>query len=323
MLQTEWGLTVVVDLFMSGFGGCLFVAMAVLFLAAGERFRRVTRVGAWVSLGAVALGVCSLLADVGQPLRAMWMFGSFVNFDSWMPRGAWSLALTLLVFLLFALLSERKLLRKAGWLEQRGEEEVLKRGVATARRSLAVAGILLGLFVTVYTGCLLEDSASIPFWDSAFLPLSFICTSLAAGSATALMLVVLLADPLERRKAVKAFAASTVGCAVLSAGFVAAYLLNMNGAASAAKASADWVAASPVFIVSVACIVLLAIAGIAVIVFAMRGKGNMKYLAVGACVVAVVAGFAFRFCVVGGGQHADLPSVSVVQMFDGDGYRFQ
>ena len=63
MLQSDWGWTVVIDLFMSGFGGCLFVATAIGFLLAKDSFAKVARVGAWVSFSAVLVGVLFLRRD--------------------------------------------------------------------------------------------------------------------------------------------------------------------------------------------------------------------------------------------------------------------
>ena len=45
MLQSEWGATVVLDLFLSGFGGCLFAASALLVLVAGDKHQQSARHG--------------------------------------------------------------------------------------------------------------------------------------------------------------------------------------------------------------------------------------------------------------------------------------
>lgn len=311
MMQSEWGWTVVVDLFMSGFGGCLFAMVAMLFLAAKERFRRAVRIGAWISFGAVLAGVCCLLADVGQPVRAMWMFGSFVNFESWMPRGAWALALTLAVFLLFALLGEERVAKLIG----RG------RFCAFARTALAVLGIACGVFVTVYTGCLLMDSGSIPFWDTPFVPLAFACSSLAAGAATALMLAVLTSGADERGKAGIVLALTAAFSAALSIAFAAAAVAGVD-AGGAAEASVRWVLHSPAFAIGMAGFGAVVVAGVAALVCARRAKA-LRCLAIGGCAVALVAGFALRFWVVGAGAHEELPSIGMVQLYEGETFSFQ
>ena len=311
MMQSEWGWTVIVDLFMSGLGGCLFLTVAALFLVEEDRFRTAVRIGAWTSFAAVLVGVCCLLADVGQPLRAMWMFDAFVNFDSWMPRGAWSLALTLVVFLLFALLGEARVVKLTG----------RERSCLIARKVLAVSGIACGLFVTVYTGCLLMDSGSIPFWETPFVPLSFMCSSLAAGAATALMLVVLTSRPAEHGRVCVALALTSVLSAVFSAAFVVAIIEGASNAETS-RASVSWTLQSPAFALGAVCLGALVVAGLVVLACSRR-PAVLRYLAVGGCVCALVAGFSLRFWVVGAGAHEELPSIGVTQLFEGDAFRFQ
>lgn len=314
MLQSDWGWTVVIDLFMSGFGGCLFVATAIGFLLAKDSFAKVARVGAWVSFSAVLVGVLFLLMDVGQPLRAMWMFGSFVNFESWMPRGAWSLAASMLVFLLFALSFDKRIVSRIG---KTTDEGTLSGGwLAVARKACAIIGLALGLFVTTYTGFLLKGSMNIPFWNTVNLPLSFVFLSLSAGAAMMLVLLVVLYDGLSKERLCKGFAVATTVGALAATLFIYLYLSEMLSAGVAAQASVQWVLESPAFAVCAVCAVVLAIAGVVAFVFA--GKSSLlKPVVVTACVVAVVAGVSFRYCVLGGGQHAGLPSLDLLQMFGG------
>lgn len=320
MLQSDWGWTVVIDLFMSGFGGCLFVVTAIGFLLAKDGFAKVARVGAWVSFAAVLVGVFFLLMDVGRPLRAMWMFGSFVNFESWMSRGAWSLAASMLVFLLFALSFDKRIILRTGKTVDEGASS--GGWLVAARKACASIGIALGLFITTYTGFLLKGSMNIPFWNTINLPLSFVFLSLSAGAAMMLVLLVVLYDGLSKERLCKGFAAATTVGALLAILFVYLYLSGMLSAGATAQASARWVLESPMLAICAVCMVALAIAGILVFVFA--GKDNLlKPAAVVACVVAVVAGVSFRYCVLGGGQHVGLPSLDFTQMLDGVTYLFR
>ncbi len=320
MLQSDWGWTVVIDLFMSGFGGCLFVATAIGFLLVKDGFAKIARVGAWAAFIAVLVGVFFLLMDVGQPLRAMWMFGSFVNFGSWMPRGAWSLAMSMLVFLLFALSFDKRIVARMGTASAEGVP--LSKRFAVAQKICAIIGIVLGLFVTTYTGFLLKGSMNIPFWDTVNLPLSFVFLSLGAGAAAMLVLLAILYDGFGKEKLCKGFALATTVGSLVALLFVYLYLSEMLLVGSAAQTSAQWVLENPAFTVFVACMIVLAAAGITA--FAFAGKGDrLKPVVVVACVVAIVAGVSFRYCVLGGGQHAGLPSLDLIQMFDGATYLFR
>ena len=54
-----------------------------------DRYRREAACGAWIGFGCIVVGLLCLLADVGQPLRAMLLPVSFSHFTSWMAFGAW------------------------------------------------------------------------------------------------------------------------------------------------------------------------------------------------------------------------------------------
>lgn len=314
MLQSEWGATVVLDLFLSGFGGCLFAASALLLLVAGDTHRRSVRVASWISFASVLAGVLCLLADVGQPLRAMIMPLSFSNFGSWMPRGAWSLAIALLVFLLFALSFERKVTDRICGSDAAERTRVLR----GARIGLSVVGIIAGLFVTLYTGFLLKDSVNIPFWDTLFLPATFVCSSFAAGCGT-LLLIVALAEEGERN-VVRVLAGASIVLPLACGGLIAAYLSSMSSGLGAE--SAAWVMESPAFIVGAIGMVALLAGGVIALVFSKRSKSIVAPAAV-ACVAVIALGLAIRFCVVGAGSHEALMSIDALQAVDGITYLFR
>lgn len=322
MLQSEWGWTVVVDLFMSGFGGCLFIVTAAVFMLAGDRFRKAVRIGTWASLATVVIGVCCLLADVGQPLRAMWMPGSFVSFESWMPWGAWSLLAAIILFLLFGLLGEPVVLDRLKLNACIDESPSPKRGVQLARKALVLVGAVVGLFVTTYTGFLLKGSMNIPFWDSLWVPFSFIAASLTAGSATMLMLFALTEADCSSQKPSTVLAILTAVFAALSGICICMLLANMQQAGAAAQTSSGWVMSSPAFIVLMGCLALSLALGIAIGVMSSRSV-NIRYVAVCVCVLAVVAGITLRYCIVGGGQHEMLLSIDPSQMAAGATFLFQ
>ena len=314
MLQSEWGWTVVFDLFLSGFGGCLFVLVAICYLVLKEQFAKIAHIGAWIAFGSIAGGVLFLLADVGQPLRAVWMFGSFVNFSSWMPRGAWALAITMVVLLLFALSFQRPILRKA-----KSDDSAIPPFVAMLRKILCVVGIVLGLFVTTYTGLLLKESEYIPLWNTWYVPISFICLSGGAGSAAALALMCALDFEGEDWQTGKVVAGICAGCMIAAGVFVGAFVSKMSSGSVGAQSGVHWMLSSPAFALFAIGVIGSAIGSLASFV-ARTNKKMLRCIVFATCVLAIIAGISFRYCVLGGGTHEALFSIDATQMLNGVTY---
>jgi formate-dependent nitrite reductase membrane component NrfD len=103
ILQTNWTWEIAIYLFLGGLAaGTLFVS-AIINLATKDRFKKTIRFGAWSGTILLALGILFLLADVGIPGRAILLYQSFVNSDSWMAFGAWFLFAGVIIFGLYAL----------------------------------------------------------------------------------------------------------------------------------------------------------------------------------------------------------------------------
>ena len=175
-IQTTWGWLLAIDLFCSGLGAGAFIVVAVLALITRERFKSSVRFGAWASVVVIVMGVLALLLDVGQPLRAVVLFRSFVHLDSWMMRGAWLLFSAILVNGLFALLWTDRALE---WAGHRVKLVVAKRSIF--RAILAVLGIAINAGVAGYTGILLSVLPFRPLWYTSLLPALFITSALLTG----------------------------------------------------------------------------------------------------------------------------------------------
>lgn len=309
MLQTEWGWTVVVDLFMSGFGACLFIAAAALLLCAAKRFEKAIRLGVWIAFGAVAVGVLFLLMDVGQPLRAMWLFGSFANFGSWMPRGAWALTMTLIVFLAVALLDLGRVAAGRAW-------------TGVLRKVLAVLGVCLAAFVTVYTGYLVKGGSAIPFWDSEMLPVSFICASTAAGCTAMLVLVTLTGEGKGAKGANILLTLIAATSSIATIIVVRAFLGEMTAAGGTAAASAEWFLSQGGYMAAQICFALGAVAVFVAGMLGLLGK-DARVPAVIGFVAAVIAGVLLRYLVLGAGAHSPLPVPGVEYLESGAMFLFR
>ncbi len=143
--------------------GCTAQPSRWSLLLPGEFFAR-----AWAScLIVLSVGILCLVVDVGHPDRLLSLFLS-PTFSP-LSVGAWTLAIVLLVVLLFTI---RSVL----------DNVVLPTGVSVI---LAVAVIGFGLVACVYTGVLLESLVSVLAFRTILLPLLFLVSSLSCGVALA------------------------------------------------------------------------------------------------------------------------------------------
>lgn len=173
-------------LFLGGSGAGACVVLSVLELIAGRnsyeyRYRhkcaelagrmpllipREFSARAWpLSLGVLAVGILCLVVDVGRPERLL----AFFTNPTFSPLslGAWTLALVLLVVIVFTALS-------------------LFDGLNVppiAVIVLSVLGVAFGLLACVYTGILLETLVSVVAYQVVLLPLLFLISSLSCGIA--------------------------------------------------------------------------------------------------------------------------------------------
>ena len=184
-------------LFLGGVGAGAFVLAAILDFANARRaagahagwYGGVARRGFAASFALLVLGVLCLSFDLGRPDRLFLLFLSPTL--SFLTSGAYALAL--LITCAFALAF---LLRSHA-----------RKSVAAVRKALLFAGALISLYVMVYTGLLLRSVNVVPLWDSAFLPVLFVLSSLVSGVACTVLCARLvdnrfsLARHFERRMA--------------------------------------------------------------------------------------------------------------------------
>ncbi len=170
-----WGLPVALDLFFAGLGAGLFLVAVMADLFAGERASGIRRVGGVLAPWPVLLGVLLLVVDLGSPLR-FWEFVLRHDFSlpilnylpsSVMSTGTWLLVIFSILSLCYFVLS---LVR---W-PFKGDDVI--------RRAIGLIGLPFGLLVTIYTGVLIAGT-SIPLWNTAMLPVLFVCSAILAGAA--------------------------------------------------------------------------------------------------------------------------------------------
>jgi formate-dependent nitrite reductase membrane component NrfD len=84
-------------------GSQFFLITSILFLTAKDKFKNTVKFGAWTGVISLIGAVVVLMLEVGIPQRAVLLYKSFVNFNSWMPIGAWSLFCGIIIFGIYAL----------------------------------------------------------------------------------------------------------------------------------------------------------------------------------------------------------------------------
>jgi formate-dependent nitrite reductase membrane component NrfD len=176
MHELNWGLPVILYLFLAGLGaGAVTVSGSVLLRKGGfgsSRFA-VARCGALIGPIPVMLGTFLILFELGQPFRALNLF-KVINLSP-MSIGTWLLA----AFIVFSLLYAITFL--PSWA---GPGDRLAR----VRRTLAWICVPSGIGVAVYTGILLGAMPARPFWNSPILSGLFLLSALSSGVAAIILM---------------------------------------------------------------------------------------------------------------------------------------
>lgn len=183
MHELNWGLPVILYLFLGGMGAGAGAVSASIFLRsgggdlAGSNFR-FARWGALLAPPLVILGTGMIVFELGSFQAGNWF--RFINLFltinlSPMSIGSWVLALFILVSLAYAYTFINKDAKP-------GDE------LHSLRKMLAWAMVPLGVGVALYTGILLGAMPARPFWNSPILAMLFLVSALSTGVAAILLI---------------------------------------------------------------------------------------------------------------------------------------
>jgi formate-dependent nitrite reductase membrane component NrfD len=201
-IQTEWRWLIAIYLFLGGVGGGAYTIAAINgFL--GEALAPSTVVGLWISFPALIVGSICLLADLGQPAKAV--LAGMKPKTSWIARGFWIIS----IFMVIAMLHT--------WLALRGGAS------AGSLNLLAGAGIVFAVGTMAYTGILLGTSKGITFWRSGAVPVVFVISAVVTGHF-AIMLGLLLFGGGVASEWLRPMAAEAAGLVVLEVLAIAFFL---------------------------------------------------------------------------------------------------
>jgi formate-dependent nitrite reductase membrane component NrfD len=176
MEEMTWGILLVGYLFLGGMAGGAFAVGALLDLFKKSKYRILSKSGVYVSIVSIIVGLVMLVLDLKRfevaPLSILNAYRRFP--DSIMSVGTWIITGLTLVSLVTAIL----------WFFE---------GNCLVRKLLEIVGIVLGISTAAYTGILLSFARGRPFWNSPYIPLTFIVSGTLTGLAIALLLIPIIA----------------------------------------------------------------------------------------------------------------------------------
>jgi len=176
MEELNWGLPVILYLFLAGLGaGAVTVSGSVLLRKGGfgaSRFA-IARCGALIGPLPVMLGTFLIVFELGQPFRALNLF-KVINLSP-MSIGTWLLATFIVLSLLYALTFLPGSAKPGDRL-------------SPIRKTLAWICVPFGIGVAIYTGVLLGAMPARPFWNSPILAGLFVFSALSTGTAAIILM---------------------------------------------------------------------------------------------------------------------------------------
>lgn len=176
-----WDWRVAVYLFLGGMSGGLMSMSAINYIRSKKG--PVDSSCSWqipiIAPILLTIGLIFLNLDLSRPFNAFWFYLAF-NPVSPMSWGAW------LVLVIFPLMILYALAALPNTVKAKMKNTGL-RGFADKMQphllKLAKANFLAGILLAVYTGILLSSLVARPLWNSAILPMLFLCSGMSAGAA--------------------------------------------------------------------------------------------------------------------------------------------
>lgn len=316
--QSAWGWQPALYLFLGGLAGGAFIVAAVAKFLGKERFRATVAKGMWFALICLVLGLLVLITDVSQPLRAMLLWNSFSNANSWMAIGAWLLFLAVIVFAVAAVTSTDAIVVKLVGQNDEGDARKNDRGaqIRSISKVFSVFGIFVGLCVVAYTGVLLSAAPGIAFWQTWLLPVLFTVSALDTGVA-AMIIIAVTDKSSEQNEGLRGLLEKvTFGLVAIELVVLAVFLFGATGDAASASAAAlteGWLSMPFWLLVVVIGLAVPLVVSICSVLMRKKHLGSGVALAGSCC--ALIGGCALRFVVVYAGAHYDTAMAYLTMMY--------
>jgi formate-dependent nitrite reductase membrane component NrfD len=194
-----WNWTVAVYLFVAGVSAGAFCISAFAYFFGGEKYEKITRLGAYIAPFPLIFGILCLIYDLERP-HLFWKLLLTVQVHSVMSLGSWLLVVfsAMTFFHLYLWLPERfdlvhllnrlpqkwDRIKPVRWLKTNSFLAEFRRRNLTRNRGLVAGwGIPVSMAVGIYTGVLLGALNARPFWNSPILPFLFLLSALKTGTA--------------------------------------------------------------------------------------------------------------------------------------------
>lgn len=173
-----WDVPIALYLFLAGLGGGAFITSALVAWKHPDA-HTARKIGRFIAPVVVAVGLLLLMTDAKAGLFNPLRFALLLhNLGSVMTWGVIFLAVFEVVALVVAIL------------------ELTKRAVP---RWLDIVGVVSGVAVGAYTGCLLGVVHTFPLWNNSILPVLFLVSALSTGAAS-VVFGTLIAAPKEAER---------------------------------------------------------------------------------------------------------------------------
>jgi len=326
MHEFNWGLLIVVYLFLGGLSaGLFFTAGLANYLTVDDKpvYARVARMGALLAPWPVAIGSGLLILDLGNWYRFYKLFLHF-RWQSPMSIGSWLLtAFTLVTFVyLFAWLKEDE----RTWIFNKipatwKQVHRLNVDISSWREKIAMVGFPLSIGVGIYTGVLLGAVSARPFWNTNLVAQMFLFSALSSGSA-ALLLAMLLdrKNPIEKHET-KFLVTLDVAFISLELFIILPYIIHGQLSSQAVKDALTLILGGPytvVFWVFFLFLGLLVPLGIEVYelfpsIFKGREFHGSRPMALTAAGLVLIGGFLLRYIFVYAGQVSSFHKMGMLQ----------
>ena len=179
-VEISWELPVIGYLFLAGVGAGAILVSAALTLGAGNfghARATIARYGAYLAPIPVMLGTMMIIAELGQPFRALNLFKQ-INLSP-MSFGSWFIG----IFSMFAVFYAATFFP---WPKQ-------FKGIAERAKIIcAWACLPLGIGLAIYTAIMIGAMPARPFWNSPIIAFLFTLSALSGGVAAVILAVTLL-----------------------------------------------------------------------------------------------------------------------------------
>ncbi|MES0371565.1 MAG: NrfD/PsrC family molybdoenzyme membrane anchor subunit [Mariprofundaceae bacterium] len=181
-MELNWGMPVILYLFLGGLGAGAMTMSAFTFLRSGgggfgPNYFAEARYGALLAPLPVMIGCGMLIFELGSFHAGYWFkwINLYMTINlSPMSIGTWLLTLFIAISLAYAF----TFLKRDASPDDSFEP---------MRKILAWMALPVGISVAIYTGVLLGAMPARPFWNSPVLPLVFLFSSLSTGVALILL----------------------------------------------------------------------------------------------------------------------------------------